>query len=101
MFDYPGISDCFLNSPLENRFMDVASSLPESHCRRNQCPEPAGADLFLYGKVGEKGFTPVRGFLSKDMVCRCLHDSLFLLVARTPSFSEVEGKLYYFTNNPL
>ena len=46
-----------------------------------------GADLLLHGKVGESGFPPVRGVLSKDMVCRCLHDPLFLLVSRAPFFS--------------
>ena len=46
--------------------------------------------------VHGRGFPPVRGVLSKDMVCRCLQDSILLLVSRSPSFrSEAEFNLFH------
>jgi len=49
MFDFPGIPDCFLNSPLENRFMNVVSPLRAGLCvlptiflREDPLPSPLG-----------------------------------------------------------
>ena len=45
--------------------------------------------------VHGRSISYVRGILLKDLVCRCLQDSIFLLVSRSPSFrSEAELKFF-------